>query len=136
MITFPHCDPRVLHAPSEGCEVCNMHPDWQELRVTWKINFTGGRAHNFIACPSELERPIGTINRWAGNRPYHAPAVPLAPLVLPLGAVVNGHCDLQIVAGCTNEEKPLLSFRVEDRHAFACRGCADYQFDTGAWRLS
>ncbi len=38
---FPHCDQRVLHAPSDGCEFCNDRPEWQELRNAWGIAFTG-----------------------------------------------------------------------------------------------
>jgi hypothetical protein len=37
---FPHCDSRILHAPSE-CEYCDRHPEWQELREAWGIAFTG-----------------------------------------------------------------------------------------------
>ena len=36
----PHCDQRVLHAPSE-CEFCDQRPEWQELRRAWGIAFTG-----------------------------------------------------------------------------------------------
>ena len=37
---YPHCDSRVLHAPSE-CDYCDGHPEWQELRKAWGIAFTG-----------------------------------------------------------------------------------------------
>lgn len=37
---FPHCDQRILHAPSE-CEYCDGHPEWQALREAWGIAFTG-----------------------------------------------------------------------------------------------
>lgn len=40
IVQFPHCDSRVLHAPGE-CEFCDRHPDWQELRKSWGIAFTG-----------------------------------------------------------------------------------------------
>lgn len=67
---YPHCDPRILHDPEDECEVCDQHPEWQELRKMWKINFTGKRVPDFIICPSELERPLDTINAWPNNRPY------------------------------------------------------------------
>jgi len=38
---YPHCDSRVLHAQSDGCEYCNLHPEWQALREAWGIAFTG-----------------------------------------------------------------------------------------------
>lgn len=39
-LTYPHCDSRVLHEPSE-CEYCDGHPEWQALRKAWGIAFTG-----------------------------------------------------------------------------------------------
>ena len=38
---YPHCDSRILHGPQDGCEFCDAHPDWQELRKAWGIAFTG-----------------------------------------------------------------------------------------------
>jgi len=38
--TFPHCDQRILHAPGE-CEHCDTQQEWQELRQSWGIAFTG-----------------------------------------------------------------------------------------------
>jgi hypothetical protein len=38
---FPHCDAKVLHAPSDGCVYCNAHAEWQELRKYWGIAYTG-----------------------------------------------------------------------------------------------
>ncbi len=67
-ITFPHCDPRVLHAPGE-CEFCDMRPEWQELRQSWGINFTGKNDPEKVQCPAEKARGIDSINRWGGNRP-------------------------------------------------------------------
>lgn len=78
---FPHCDAKVLHAPGE-CEYCDMHPEWQGLREMWGIAFTGhshevikwtdweGKACEkiLIPCPSELDRPLGIIEKWPGNR--------------------------------------------------------------------
>jgi len=72
---FPHCDQRVLHAPGE-CEYCDAHPDWQELREAWCINFTGNHITNdtynrkYLPCPSEVARPLDLINQWDGNVPF------------------------------------------------------------------
>lgn len=75
---FPHCDPRVLHAPHE-CEFCDLHPEWQKLRIAWGINFTGHydkidrEFHTGapkLPCPSEADRPIDLINQWDGNVPF------------------------------------------------------------------
>jgi len=65
---FPHCDQRVLHAPGH-CQYCDAHPDWQELREAWGINFTGGNDPTKMTCPAEKERPLGIINHWGGNVP-------------------------------------------------------------------
>ena len=67
-MTYPHCDALVLHAPGE-CDYCDDHGEWQQLRVMWKINFTGKREDGFTICPSEARRDLATINEWAGNRP-------------------------------------------------------------------
>ncbi len=76
MITqFPHCDARILHAPGE-CEYCDRHPEWQELRKTWMIAFTGHAPATYehagtqVPCPADFNRPPVASNdhrRWAGN---------------------------------------------------------------------
>lgn len=74
---FPHCDSRVLHAPNE-CQYCDRHPEWQELRKTWGISFTGhSYKNNKLAkdeygdtlqpCPAEAARGMESINGWGGN---------------------------------------------------------------------
>ena len=85
----PHCDPRVLHAPEDNCEFCNMHPEWQELRKLWGIAFTG---HSFnekglpavdeygnvtLPCPAEYNRGMASVNAWHGNI-AHTPEVAAA----------------------------------------------------------
>jgi hypothetical protein len=65
---YPHCDQRVLHAPGE-CRYCDEHPDWQELRRTWNINFTGKKEPGKSPCPAEASRTARTIHEWHGNRP-------------------------------------------------------------------
>jgi hypothetical protein len=47
-----------------------MYPQWQEARQLWGIAFTGHEpADGEMCCPSQLRRPVETINRWPGNRP-------------------------------------------------------------------
>jgi hypothetical protein len=65
---FPHCDQMILHAPGV-CEYCDRHPDWQELRTVWGINFTGERHPERTPCPAEQARSLRNIERWAGNVP-------------------------------------------------------------------
>jgi hypothetical protein len=74
---FPHCDSSILHAP-KTCSYCDEHPDWQELREMWRINFTGGTDSTKAPCPSERLRPAYIAHRWPGNRPTMVD-VPLTP---------------------------------------------------------
>lgn len=75
---FPHCDPRILHAPGE-CEFCDGHPDWQELREFWHIAFTGKKVDIVIdkrykgsidgtifPCPADAIRG-DNHTLWSGN---------------------------------------------------------------------
>jgi hypothetical protein len=65
---FPHCDQLVLHR--EGtCRYCDAHPEWQELRALWGINFTGENDDSKIPCPSTRRRPLNSVHAWSGNRP-------------------------------------------------------------------
>lgn len=66
---LPHCDSAILHAPGK-CEYCDRHPDWQELRQSWGINYTGESDPEKLPCPAETRRSLETINRWGGNRPH------------------------------------------------------------------
>lgn len=65
-IQFPHCDPRILHAPEE-CEFCDMHPEWQMLRQYWGIAFTGYTPEEKeLPCPADFAR--GDNHKlWYGN---------------------------------------------------------------------
>lgn len=65
---FPHCDQRILHAPSDGCIYCNKHPDWQALRVAWGIAFTGWTPEGTeLPCPADHAR--GDRHKlWHGNQ--------------------------------------------------------------------
>lgn len=66
---YPHCDPRVLHAPGE-CEICDEHcKEWQELRSTWGIAFTGHEPRNG-EFPDPATRARGNPHVWGGNRPW------------------------------------------------------------------
>lgn len=73
----PHCDEAVLHGPEDGCPYCNEHPDWQKLRMLWRIAFTGHEPRDplsEVACPSDQRRGgTGAAHVWPGNRPegYH-----------------------------------------------------------------
>lgn len=69
-MTYPHCDDLVLHAPGE-CIYCDLHSLEQHERIRDGINFTGQNDPTKSACPSTFQRPLSTINRWAGNRPSH-----------------------------------------------------------------
>lgn len=63
---FPHCDERILHAPHE-CEVCDEFPEWQALRVSWCIAFTGYTPEgDELPCPADKARGDGH-KRWPGN---------------------------------------------------------------------
>lgn len=78
---YPHCDAAVLHAKGE-CDYCDLHPEWQELRETWGINFTGKNDPAKQPCPSERNRPAHVVHRWHGNRPTNVP-VDLEPPEVP-----------------------------------------------------
>lgn len=67
---FPHCDARVLHAPGE-CEFCDMHPEWQALRVSWGIAFTGYEPEGSeLPDPATHARGLDNVHRWYGNTPH------------------------------------------------------------------
>jgi hypothetical protein len=70
--TYPHCDSNVLHKPGD-CTYCDMHPEWQELRATWGINYTGEEDPAKSPCPSSRFRSVEIINEWSGNRPRKDP---------------------------------------------------------------
>lgn len=66
-LIYPHCDARILHKRKE-CRFCDELPNWQELRETWGINFTGHYDPEKSKCPSEEHRDLKTIEMWPGNR--------------------------------------------------------------------
>lgn len=64
---FPHCDQRILHAPTE-CKYCDKHRDWQELRTAWGIAFTGYEPEGKeLPCPADHARG-SNHTRWGGNQ--------------------------------------------------------------------
>jgi hypothetical protein len=64
----PHCDQSILHAPGE-CEFCDKYPDWQEMRTTQRIAFTGEPTSDDKApCPSTWFRSAVQRDLWPGNR--------------------------------------------------------------------
>ena len=74
---YPHCDSKVLHAPSE-CQYCDKHPDWQALRVNWGIAFTGWEPEEGeLPCPAWFARGEN-CQKWGGNvpRPIEKPKAP------------------------------------------------------------
>jgi len=89
---FPHCDQRILHAPTE-CEYCDRHANWQELRIAWGIAFTGYEPEGQeLPCPADHAR--GDKHKlWGGNQ---------AKL-----AVRHNHLGGENVSGCPacDEEK-------------------------------
>jgi len=65
---FPHCDQRVLHAPSE-CEYCDRHPEWQALRMAWGIAFTGYEPDGKeLPDPATAARGLPNVEVWGDNR--------------------------------------------------------------------
>lgn len=66
-LQFPHCDPRILHAPGE-CEHCDKSPGWQYLRQMWGIAFTGYQPEEKeLPCPADYAR--GDSHKlWSGNQ--------------------------------------------------------------------
>lgn len=70
MMTLPHCDASILHAPSV-CKFCDMHPDLQEYRVLARIAFTGSPeelgTERLAPCPSTHFRAPEHRDLWGGN---------------------------------------------------------------------
>lgn len=62
---FPHCDARILHSPG-ACVYCDDHPDWQQLRITWGINFTSESEPGLHPCPADAARGDNHME-WGGN---------------------------------------------------------------------
>ena len=69
-ITFPHCDPRVVHEPGT-CDVCH-ESGLQYVREIWGIAYTGKPVVGLIGCPAEARRSLENIERWPHNRPDKA----------------------------------------------------------------
>lgn len=70
---FPHCDPRVLHAPGQ-CRICDEYaPKAQKDRVRRMINFTGESTRGLQPCPSDQARGVGGAHVWHGNTPKKPP---------------------------------------------------------------
>jgi hypothetical protein len=70
MTVFPHCDQRILHAPSE-CHYCDRYPEWQALREAWGIAYTGQLPDvdgDIVMCPADYRRTAEKYNLWPGNR--------------------------------------------------------------------
>lgn len=65
-LPMPHCDPSILHAPSE-CQYCDHYPEAQALRAWWRINFTGHHDDDKAPCPSTHFRSDEARDLWPGN---------------------------------------------------------------------
>jgi hypothetical protein len=65
-IQFPHCDPRILHAPGE-CKYCD-ESGLQEVREAWNIAFSGQVVRGKTPCPADQARGSNSYNRWPGNQ--------------------------------------------------------------------
>jgi hypothetical protein len=76
---YPHCDSQILHREG-ACAYCDQHPEWQQLREMWGINFTGESDSNKIPCPSTRRRSLDDVHAWSGNQPK-APEAPEVPPV-------------------------------------------------------
>lgn len=91
---FVHCDQKVLHAPTE-CEYCDMHPEWQALRLAWGIAFTG---YEPDVDKKELPDPAfhargANCQVWSGNVPRPEPVLSNCPDVRScLDYGCNGRC--------------------------------------------
>jgi len=64
----PHCDSSILHKPGE-CKYCDEYADWQEMRTTQRINFTGHFDKDKAPCPSHYFRDPEIAELWGGNMP-------------------------------------------------------------------
>lgn len=71
IVQYPHSDSRILHAPSE-CLVCDMHPEWQALRIAWGIAFTGYEPEDKeLPDPATHARGPNVDKLWTGNQPWY-----------------------------------------------------------------
>lgn len=72
-LTFPHCEPLVLHAPGV-CDYCDRYPKRQAARIRSKTLFTGEVPRDgWTACPADLRRPPSS-GSWHGNWYGNVPA--------------------------------------------------------------
>jgi hypothetical protein len=64
---YPHCEPRVLHHPSE-CVHCadEKYSPLHDFRERVGMNYTGHTDRPF-PCIGENERGLKSINSWYGN---------------------------------------------------------------------
>lgn len=65
-VTFPHCEPRVLHKPDE-CFLCAEATELQEEREVLDVSNTGHSNRRF-PCPADAQRGSDHL-LWGGNRP-------------------------------------------------------------------
>lgn len=69
-----HCDPRILHPPSE-CEYCareEMAQAEREMLGVRNTCYEGEQPGRPNPCPAELARSKESLGAWGGNRPVPA----------------------------------------------------------------
>ena len=64
----PHCDPRILHAPSAGCDFCVEAVELQAERERLEIS-NSGMANRKWPCPADQARGKAHYEAWGGNKP-------------------------------------------------------------------
>lgn len=63
----PHCDPRILHHPQDGCDFCNEATVLQEERAILGIS-NSGHSNRMYPCPADQARSKEQYSAWPGNR--------------------------------------------------------------------
>jgi hypothetical protein len=59
---------RASSTPPGPAGNCDEFPERQKSRQRDQVNFTGEKFIGKSTCPSELARPLDTIELWPGNR--------------------------------------------------------------------
>ncbi len=131
-IQFPHCDSRVIHSQSDHCKYCD-ESGLQQIREMWGIAYTGhsdeeeefydhrlGRLsrRKKIPCPSERDRPVETIHKWPGNRPYQDAEAEVPPVDYNARELTDGSPvtdDHREINPLTGQQKGYVVLNAEER---------------------
>ena len=85
-VKYPHCDQRVLHAPSK-CIYCDLFPDMQLGRRMAGIAFSGEEpVDGQLPCPADVAVATGQrgdYNQWYGNVATKEPVQWIPPMPAP-----------------------------------------------------